>query len=141
MNEDLRRIHQCVEYITHEIESAILLTSNAFCHMEQAVNTHTTLDPGTLTADECRAREPETTFLINRLQKHRKGIENIMEVCMLTEREVRNCNYPALLFRLERKIKGKIRGLLYEVLYQEFLVDCYQIKLECRQNMPNFARS
>ncbi|GIY30890.1 hypothetical protein CDAR_309481 [Caerostris darwini] len=72
MNEDLRRIHQCVEYITHEIESAILLTSNAFCHMEQAVNTHTTLDPGTLTADECRAREPETTFLINRLQKASK---------------------------------------------------------------------
>ncbi|GIX85379.1 hypothetical protein CDAR_264771 [Caerostris darwini] len=139
MHEDLRRIHQCLEYIIDEIESTNLLSSNAFSHMEQAVNAHTALDPETLTADECRAREPETTFLFNRLKKHRKGIENIMEVYMLTEREVRNCDYPALLLRLERDIKWKIRSLLYEVLYQEFLVDCYQIKLEFRQNITNFA--
>ncbi|GIY04706.1 hypothetical protein CEXT_281161 [Caerostris extrusa] len=101
MNEDLRRIHQYLEYITEEIESTIFFASSAFCHMEQAVNAHIALDPETLTADECRARESERTFLFNRVQKYRKGIENIMEVYMVTEREVRNCNYPALLFRLK----------------------------------------
>ncbi|GIY41819.1 hypothetical protein CEXT_802091 [Caerostris extrusa] len=141
MHEVLRRIYQCLEYITEEIENNILPASNVFKRIKQDVCVHTALDPETLTADECRAREPELAILINRLQKHRKGIENIMEVYMVTVREVMNCNHPTLLFRLESDIKRKIRDLWYEVSYEEFLVDCYKNKLEFRQNVTNFERS
>ncbi|GIX85369.1 hypothetical protein CDAR_264711 [Caerostris darwini] len=139
MHEDLRRIYQRLEHITDEIEDTILLASNVFYHIEQTVSAHTALDPETLTADECRAREPESTILINQLQKHRKGIQYIMEIYVATVREVKNCNHPTLLSGLERNIKWKIRYLLYKVLYKEFLVDCYQIKLEFRHNLTNFA--
>ncbi|GIY94870.1 hypothetical protein CEXT_612451 [Caerostris extrusa] len=140
MHEELRRIHQSAEYITEEIESTILLASNVFYLIEQGVDAHTALDPETLTADECRAREPESTILINRLQEHRKVIEHIMRIYEVTVSEVKNCNHPTLLSRLEKDIKWKIIDLLCEVLNKEFLVDCYQIKLEFRQNMMNFAR-
>ncbi|GIX77978.1 hypothetical protein CEXT_570601 [Caerostris extrusa] len=136
MHEDLRRIYQRLEHLTDVIEDTILLISYVLNHIEQAhVYAHTALDPVTLTADECRAREPESTILIDQLQNHRKKIERIMEVYVETVREVKNCNHPTLLSRLERDIKWKIRDLLYKVLYNEFLVDCYQIKLEFRQNM------
>ncbi|GIX85372.1 hypothetical protein CDAR_264731 [Caerostris darwini] len=139
MNEDLRRIYQGLEHITEEIESTILLASNVFNRIEQGVYAHTELDPEPLTADECRAREPESTILINRLQEHRKGIEHIMRMYEVTVCEVKNCNHPTLLSRLERDIKWKIRDLFNKVLYKEFLVYCYQIKLEFRQK-TNFAR-
>ncbi|GIX96198.1 hypothetical protein CDAR_433691 [Caerostris darwini] len=141
MHEHLRRIYQCLEYITAEIENTILPASNVFNRLKLDVYAHTALDPETLTADECRVIEPELSILINRLQKHRKGIENMMEVYIVTVREVRNCNHPTLLSRLESDIKWKIRNLLYEVLYEEYLVDCYKIKLEYHQNVTNFALS
>ncbi|GIY41821.1 hypothetical protein CEXT_802111 [Caerostris extrusa] len=141
MHEDLRRIYQRLAHITDEIEDSILIVSYASNDMEQAVNAHTALDPETLTADECRAREPESTILINRLQEHRKDIEHIMRMYEVTVGEVRNCNHPTLLSRLEGDIKRKIRNLLYKVIGKEFLVYFYKIQLEFRQNMTNFARS
>ncbi|GIX85375.1 hypothetical protein CDAR_264751 [Caerostris darwini] len=136
MHEDLRRIYQRLERLTDVIEETISLVSYVLYHIEQThVYAHTALDPETLTADECRAREPESTILFDQLQKYRMKIERIMEVYVETVREVKNCNHPTLLSRLERDIKWKIRDLLYKVLYNEFLVDCYQIKLEFRQNM------
>ncbi|GIY45365.1 hypothetical protein CEXT_438031 [Caerostris extrusa] len=80
-------------------------------------------------------------ILISRLQEHRKVIENLMRMYEVTVLEVKNSDHPTLLSRLERDIKKKIRDLLYKVLCKEFLVYCYQIKLEFRQNMTNFARS
>ncbi|GIX77977.1 hypothetical protein CEXT_570591 [Caerostris extrusa] len=141
MHEDLRRIHQCLEYKTEEIENTISLASDVFYLIEQGVDAHTGLDPETLNADECRAREPESKIVINLLQEHRKVIENLMRMYQVTVREVKNSNHPTLLSRLERDIKRKIRDLLYKVLCKEFLAYCYKIKLEFRQNMTNFARS
>ncbi|GIY41820.1 hypothetical protein CEXT_802101 [Caerostris extrusa] len=141
MDENLRRIHQYVEHITEELEKTILLASNVFCHLEQAVYRLTANDPAGLTADEYRARERQTAILINRLQEHRKVIKHLMEFYDVTMSEVENSNHPTLLHRLEKDIKWKIRDLLYKVLYKELLVDIYQVKLELRQNMSNFARS
>ncbi|GIX98354.1 hypothetical protein CDAR_458101 [Caerostris darwini] len=141
MHEDLRRIHQCLEYITEELENTILLISNVFNPMEKGVFAHTALDPETLTAHECCARERESTILINLLQDHRKVIENIMRMYEVTVCEVKNCNHPTLLSRMEGDIKYKIRDLFNKVLYKEFLVYCYQIKLELRQNMTDHAIS
>ncbi|GIY98538.1 hypothetical protein CEXT_439501 [Caerostris extrusa] len=122
MHEDLRRIYQSLELITEEIESTILIASNVFYLIEQTVYAHTALDPETLTADECRAREPESTILINRLQEHRKDIEHIMRMYEVTVGEVKDSNLPTLLSRLESDIKWKIKDLFNQVLYKEFLV-------------------
>ncbi|GIY04695.1 hypothetical protein CEXT_281101 [Caerostris extrusa] len=139
MHEDLRRIYQSLELITEEIESTILIASNVFYLIEQGVYALTALDPETLNGDECRAREPESTFLINRLQEHRKDIEHIMRMYEVTVGEVKDRNLPTLLSRLESDIKWKIKDLFNQVLYKELLVYCYQIKLEFRQNLTNFA--
>ncbi|GIY67793.1 hypothetical protein CDAR_458621 [Caerostris darwini] len=140
MHEDLRRSHQCLEYITEEIENTISLASDVFYLIEQGVDAHTALEPETLTADECRAREPESKILINRLQEHRKVTENLMRMYEVTVRKVMNCNHPTLLSRMERDIKRKIRDLLYKVLCKEFLAYYYKIQLEFCQNMTNFKR-
>ncbi|GIX85384.1 hypothetical protein CDAR_264791 [Caerostris darwini] len=79
MDENLRRIHEFLEYKFKAVENILLLASNRFNGLEQAVNAHTALDPETLTADECRAREPESTILINRLQVLRKAIDHIQK--------------------------------------------------------------
>ncbi|GIY67795.1 hypothetical protein CDAR_458631 [Caerostris darwini] len=68
MDENLRGINQYLEYKFEKIENSLFRASNVFNRLEQAVFVHTALDPETLTADECRAREPESTILINRLQ-------------------------------------------------------------------------
>ncbi|GIX96201.1 hypothetical protein CDAR_433721 [Caerostris darwini] len=140
MDEHLRRIHQCLEHKTEEIENTILLASNVFNRIEQDVYAHISLDPETLTADECLALEIESTILIKRLQEQQKVIKHLMKFFDVTVREVEYSNHPSLLSRLERDIKWKIRGLLNNVLYKEFLVDCYKIKLQFRQNMSNIAR-
>ncbi|GIY16511.1 hypothetical protein CEXT_69461 [Caerostris extrusa] len=139
MHEDLRRIYRSLEITTEEIESIILLASNVFYHLKQGVYAHTTLDPETLTADECRAREQVSTILINLLQEHRQDIEYIMRMYEVTVGEVKDCNLPILLSRLESDIKWKTEELFNKVLYKEFLGYCYQIKLEFRQNLTNFA--
>ncbi|GIY30424.1 hypothetical protein CDAR_23041 [Caerostris darwini] len=141
MHEDLRQIYQYLEQIAEKLENTILTASNVFSHIEQAVNAHTALDPETLTADECRAREPKSTILINRLQELRNDIEHIMRMYEVAVGEVKDCNHPTLLSRLESHIKWKIKDLFNKVLYKEFLVYCYQIKLEFRQNLTNFAGS
>ncbi|GIX96200.1 hypothetical protein CDAR_433711 [Caerostris darwini] len=94
MHEDLRLIHQCLEYITQEIENTILLASDVFYLIEQGVDAHTALDPETITPEECRAREPESKIVINRLQEHRKIIEHIMRMYEVTVRKVKNSNHP-----------------------------------------------
>ncbi|GIY94871.1 hypothetical protein CEXT_612461 [Caerostris extrusa] len=141
MDEEIREVHQNLEEITEYLENIILLASNVFNSVEQTVYAHTALDPETLTADECRAREPESTILINGLQEHRKEIENLMKIYELTVGEVKKRNHPTLFDRLEMDIKWKIGELLQKVLYKELLIDCYQIKLEFRQNVSIFARS
>ncbi|GIY30887.1 hypothetical protein CDAR_309461 [Caerostris darwini] len=80
MDENLRRIQQYLGHMNEAIENTILLASNIFNRMEQVVDAHTSLDPETLTADECHARESELTILINRLQELRKETENIMNI-------------------------------------------------------------
>ncbi|GIX85367.1 hypothetical protein CDAR_264701 [Caerostris darwini] len=130
MDEELREVHQNLERITEDLENIILLASNVFNLIEQGVYAYTALDPETLTADECRAREPESTILIKGLQEHRKEIENIMKIYELTVGEVNKRNHPTLLHRLERDIKWKIGELLQKVFYKELLIDCYRIKLE-----------
>ncbi|GIY41831.1 hypothetical protein CEXT_802161 [Caerostris extrusa] len=141
MDENLRQIHQYLEHMTEELENIILLASNVFNRIEQSCVCTYGVDPKTLTADECRAREPKTTFLINRLQAHRKETDNIMKIYEMIVCKVKNCNHSTLLYRLERSIKWKIRELWQKVLRKELLVDCYQIKLECRKNMSKFTRS
>ncbi|GIY04704.1 hypothetical protein CEXT_281151 [Caerostris extrusa] len=109
MDENLRRIHQYLEHMTEEIENTILLASNIFNRIEQVVYAHTSLDPETLTADECHAREPESTILINLLQELRKEIEHIMKIYGIIVCEVKNQNHPTFLHSLERDIEWKIR--------------------------------
>ncbi|GIY72801.1 hypothetical protein CDAR_391561 [Caerostris darwini] len=134
MDENLRRIQQYLGHMNEAIENTILLVSNIFNRMEQVVDAHTSLDPETLTADECHARESELTILINRLQELRKETENIMNIYEIIVCDVRNQNHSTLLHRLERDIKWKIRDLLNKGLYLEFQVVCYQITLEFPQN-------
>ncbi|GIX85389.1 hypothetical protein CDAR_264811 [Caerostris darwini] len=76
MHEDLRLIHQCVEYITQEIENTILLASDVFYLIEQGVDAHTALDPETITPEECRAREPKSRKL-NQSHLDQSGIDLI----------------------------------------------------------------
>ncbi|GIY48852.1 hypothetical protein CEXT_523921 [Caerostris extrusa] len=135
MDEDLRRIHQRLEYMTEEIEDIILHASNVFHYIEQAVHEHTSLDPETLTTDECLEREQDSNLLINQLQDLRKETENIMEVYEILVSQVKNQNHPALLHRLESDMKWKIVDLLNKVLDKEFQVDCYKFKLEIRRNI------
>ncbi|GIY63776.1 hypothetical protein CEXT_736601 [Caerostris extrusa] len=141
MDENLRQARKHFVEMTEEIENNFLLASNVFNRIEQGVYVYTSLDPKTLTSDECHARVKDSTILINRLQELRKEIENIMNIYEKIVCDVRNQNHPNLLHRLERDIKCKIRDLLKNVLYIEFLVDCYKIKLESRQNMLNFSRN
>ncbi|GIY67798.1 hypothetical protein CDAR_458651 [Caerostris darwini] len=71
MDENRSRIFQYLEQITEEIENTIVLASNVFYYLQQAVYVYIMLEPEILTADECRAREQESTILINRLQEFR----------------------------------------------------------------------
>ncbi|GIX70243.1 hypothetical protein CEXT_245851 [Caerostris extrusa] len=140
MDENLRRIHQSLEHMTEAIEDVILHGSNFFHYIEQAVYEHTSLDPETLTTDECLEREQDSNFLIDELQDLRKATENVMEVYEMLVRRVMNQNHPTLLHRLEMDMKWKIEDLLNKVLDKESQVDCYKFKLEFRRSMSNFPR-
>ncbi|GIY94869.1 hypothetical protein CEXT_612441 [Caerostris extrusa] len=126
--------------MTEEIENNILLNSNVFNRIEQDVYVHISLDPETLTADECLSREIESTILIYHLQEQQKVIKHLMKFFDVTVREVENFNHPTLSSRLERDIKWKISGLLDNMLHKEFLVDCYKIKLQFRQKHVEFCK-
>ncbi|GIY16504.1 hypothetical protein CEXT_69421 [Caerostris extrusa] len=141
MDENLRRIHQYLEYKFEEIENILLLASYVFNRLEQAVYEHTEHDSESITADECRARAQESTILINLLQVLREGIDQTKKAYEMIVCEVKNQNHPILLHRLERDIELKIRYLLCKVLHNEFLVHCYRVKLQLRQIMSNFARN
>ncbi|GIX96199.1 hypothetical protein CDAR_433701 [Caerostris darwini] len=140
MDENRSRIYQYLEQITEEIEKTIVLASDVFYYLQQAVYVYIVLDPEKLTTHECRVREQESTSLINRLQEFRKIIEQLMELYEFTVCEAKNCNHSTLLDRLEKDIKCKITELLDKVLYKEQQVDRYQIKLTVRQNETKFAK-
>ncbi|GIY16517.1 hypothetical protein CEXT_69491 [Caerostris extrusa] len=93
MDENLSRIQQYLEHMNEAIENTILLASNIFNRIDEVVHAHTSLDPETLTADECHAREQEVTILINRLEELRKEIENIMNIYEIIVCDVRNENH------------------------------------------------
>ncbi|GIY30420.1 hypothetical protein CDAR_23021 [Caerostris darwini] len=128
MDEKLRRIHQRLEHMTVEIEDIILLASNVFHYIEQAVHEHTSLDPETLTTDECLERKQYSNFLIDQLQDLRKDRENILEVYEILVSQVKNQNHPTFLHRLEMDMKWKIEDLLNKVLDKEFQFDCYKFR-------------
>ncbi|GIY04702.1 hypothetical protein CEXT_281141 [Caerostris extrusa] len=131
-HENQRRIFQYLEEITEEIEETILLASNVFYYLQQAVYRHTELHPAELTTYGPCVRSRSSIILLNRLREHRKIIEHLTEMYQMTVCEAKNCSHPTLLRGLEKDIKWEIREILDKVLYTELLIDRYQIKLKFR---------
>ncbi|GIY60231.1 hypothetical protein CDAR_305011 [Caerostris darwini] len=95
-----RNYNQLVQFI-EEMETTFVRASNMFDCLRQEVNAHTSLNPGNLTACDCRGRAKGSNILIRQLQKQRKLTEQLKELCEEALCEVEKYNPSTLSIRSE----------------------------------------